>query len=276
LVAAGSQAAFHRGLLPRTPFSGRALYGTAWLPSSKGPSRTTFIGEMGHPKAALVTQKLVSTWGPATVTMLGIAGGIDKDLSVGDAVVATVVDSYTERLKAVPGKRRKGFIFEFGGEVYRCSPDLVNKVRHFEFASSEAHQRWVDRCAEHLGAQIAGEQRGQLIEKNLLRPTVVVKSGHLASGPIVGAAKPFLAWLKGRDRTYLALEMEAGGLMAAVAEGADVKRTLILRGISDYGDERKAKLDKIRAGALRRYAMRNVISLLWALLESDTLPRHSR
>src|SRR5262249_31989123 len=40
VVAAGGPAAFHRQLLPRTPFSGRALYKTAWRLSSKGPSRT--------------------------------------------------------------------------------------------------------------------------------------------------------------------------------------------------------------------------------------------
>jgi nucleoside phosphorylase len=187
-----------------------------------------------------------------------------------------VVDSYAERGKAVPGKRRGGFDLEFAGEVYRCSNDLINKVRHFEFSNAEAYQRWRQRCAEHLESLFTKEQREQLAEAKLVRPTVALKTGHIASGPIVGAAKPFIDWLKGRDRTYLALEMEAGGLMAAVSEKADVKRTLILRGISDYGDERKPELDKVRDGALRRYAMQNVIRLLWALLESATLPRERR
>jgi nucleoside phosphorylase len=235
----------------------------------------TFIGEMGHPKAALVTEKLVSSWAPATVAMLGIAGGIDKDVSVGDAVVAAVVDSYAERAKAVAGKGRRGFNLEFAGEVYRCSPDLINKLRHFEFSTPKTHQRWLEGCSERLEALIPEAKRTPLMAGKLLRPTAAVKVGHLASGPIVGTAQPFIDWLKKRDRSYLALEMEAGGLMAAVSEKADARRTLILRGISDYADERKAELDKLGDGILRRYAMQNVIRLLWALLESDTLPRNN-
>jgi nucleoside phosphorylase len=256
--------------------TGRSFYSFE-QPSSdpKRPYRcvATFIGQMGHPKAALVTEKLVSSWSPATVVMLGIAGGIDKDLSVGDVVVPSTVDSYADRGKAVPAKRRKGFNIQFAGEVYRCSPDLINRLQHFEFSKAEAHARWLQTCAAHLQSLVPQHQREQLAEAKLLRRTVALRTGHIASGPFVGAAKPFLDWLKGRDRTYLALDMEAGGLMAAVSEKVDLTRTLILRGISDYGDERKAELDKVRDGALRRYAMRNTFSLLWALLESDCLPR---
>src|SRR4051812_30953660 len=40
LVQAGGTAAFHRQFLPRTPFTGRALYEITWPPSSKGHSRS--------------------------------------------------------------------------------------------------------------------------------------------------------------------------------------------------------------------------------------------
>ena len=49
-------------------------------------------------------------------------------------------------------------------------------------------------------------------------------------------------------------------------------RTLIIRGISDYGDKRKKQLDKVGEGALRRYAMRNATRLLFQLLETGVLP----
>jgi nucleoside phosphorylase len=233
----------------------------------------TFVGEMGHTKAALVTDSLLRRWAPGTVVLLGIAGGIDQDLSVGDTIAATTVDSYIERAKAAPHRGRKGFQLNFAGEVYRCSPELSTKLQHFEFSNPDVYRRWKESCAAQLAALVADDQRNQLIGAKLLRPTVVVKVGHLASGPIVGATKPFIDRLKQRDRTYLALEMEAGGLMAAVSEKPSIKRTLVLRGISDYADERKEELDTIRDGALRRYAMQNVIHLLWALLESDTIPR---
>ena len=99
--------------------------------------------------------------------------------------------------------------------------------------------------------------------------------GHLASGPTVGAAPAFKDWLKTRDRKYLALEMETGGLMAAVYEQADPKRTLILRGISDDGDEHKEELDKMGEGAFRRYAMHNAIQLLWRFFDAGILPHNT-
>jgi nucleoside phosphorylase len=234
----------------------------------------TFAGEMGHPKTALVTDNLLSRWNPGTVVLLGIAGGISKDVSAGDVVVATTVDSYSERGKATP-RGEKGFHLEYGGEVYRCSSELSARVQHFEFSESQAHQRWLQCCSTQRNSLISEEQQEQLIKATLLRTSAALKLGHIASGPTVGATKPFIERLKQRDRNYLALEMEAGGLMAAVSEKANVKRTLILRGISDYADERKEDLDMFGGGAIRRYAMRNVISLLWALLETDTLPRQT-
>ncbi len=60
--------------------------------------------------------------------------------------------------------------------------------------------------------------------------------------------------------------------MAAVYEQADPKRTLVIRGISDDGDEHKKELDAIENGAFRRYAMRNAIQLLWRFFDAGILP----
>lgn len=82
----------------------------------------------------------------------------------------------------------------------------------------------------------------------------------------------FIKWLKdNRDRNYLALEMESGGILSA-AHTRDVA-TLVIRGISDYSDIAKAELDQVKGGALRRYAMINATLLLWALMEGQLLRR---
>ena len=54
------------------------------------------------------------------------------------------------------------------------------------------------------------------------------------------------------------------------------KRALAIRGISDLGDDRKKELDAIEDGLLRRYAMRNAVRLLWALMDAEALPRNPR
>jgi hypothetical protein len=97
--------------------------------------------------------------------------------------------------------------------------------------------------------------------------------GHIASGPVVAASQSFIEHaVKGRYRKFLALEMESGGILAAIYEVTDPRKSLVLRGISDYGDGRKSQLDKIGAGSLRRYAVNNAMQFLWRLMEAGEIP----
>ena len=115
------------------------------------------------------------------------------------------------------------------------------------------------------------------MEEGLVRGAPSITDAHLASGPVVGAAQQFTEWLRSkRDRNLKALEMESAGLMAAAVRRVEPARTLIIRGISDYGDKRKEQLDKVGEGALRRYAMRNATRLLFHLLETGVLPGLAR
>ncbi len=232
----------------------------------------TFAGEIGLVKASLITQRLISQWRPRTLVMLGIAAALSKDVRIGDVVIASQVDAYLENSKAIPATGRDGYVFSFSGEVYRSSSDLLNTIRNFEFAHGEFFQDWQARCTQELHQFLPKEILEQLTARKRLRDQVQMFDGHLASGPTVGAALDFKDWLKTRDRKYLALEMEAGGLMAAVYDQADPKRTLVLRGISDDGDEHKEELDKMGEGAFRRYAMRNAIQLLWRFFNAGILP----
>ncbi len=145
-------------------------------------------------------------------------------------------------------------------------------ARNFKFVHRKAFLDWQAHCARELRRLLPGEKLKDLIVNGMLRDRVQMTEGHLASGSTVGASRAFTDWLKTRDRAYLALEMEAAGLMAAVYKQTDPKHTLVLRAISDYGDERKEELDKVRKGALRRYAMHNAIHLLWRFFDAGILP----
>jgi nucleoside phosphorylase len=204
--------------------------------------------------------------------MLGIAAGIHKDMRVGDVVAASQVDHYLDGAKARPGKTPGTFELLPGGSVYRTDHGLVNGIRNLKFARPESYQHWRRSRAEVLAELLPDAHvRESLRQRGLIRSEPELHDVHLASGDIVGAAREFTAWLQQRDRNLKALDMESAGLMAAAVRHADPKRTLILRGISDFGDERKSELDATGAGALRSYAMRNAIELLWALLETDIL-----
>jgi nucleoside phosphorylase len=231
----------------------------------------TFMGEMGPTRAALATERLIQHWAPESIAMLGIAAGIHPDLKLGDVVAVTQIDSYLEAVKAVGADTASGFQLQHAGEVYRAPQDMVSILRNLEFSHSAGHERWSTTCAAGLTGSVA--HHADLVAQGLVRQRPQLQDAHIASGPIVGAARGFVEWLHRRDRSCKALEMEAGGLMAAAHTRAGTTRTLVLRGISDFGDERKQELDRLGGGALRQYAMRNATRLLWTLLEEGLLPR---
>ncbi len=238
----------------------------------------TFVGQMGSLKAGLMTQKLLHDWKPRTLVMLGIAAALDSEVKPGDVVIASQVDAYLENAKAVraPGKQR--FALQPAGEVYRASSPLLRAAQNFEFAQKHRYHTWQKSSAQQLRRLLGSAKREDLLSENFLRGSARIHIGHVASGSTVSASHAFRDWLKMRDRKYLALEMEAAGFLAAAYEQGQMLQTLILRAISDFGDERKSELDKIKTqdtiedGALRRYGLFNAIQLLWSFLDAGLLP----
>lgn len=229
------------------PETGVTDYLFQWGSTNPYQCAATFIGDMGTDKAALATDRFNKRRQPKTIVMLGIAGGIDKDVKLGDVVVATSVNNYLSKGKAVPGAG-ESFTFSPGGDPYRCSYELVQSALHLEFAHYQLYQQWQANSQQKLTEAVACEHRTKLLQQGYVREKAEFIQGPIASGPVVGAAKEFITWLKQIDRNYLALEMEGGGMLGAVYSQADPKKTLILRGISDFGDERKQELDKIGTG----------------------------
>jgi nucleoside phosphorylase len=226
----------------------------------------TLVGGMGHSKAGLAAQKLIHDYKPHTLVILGLAASLSADIKLGDAVVADVVDAYMENSRA---EGQDAFVLKFGGEPYRSSADWVKHALNFRFAFRENFKSWQEQSATELLRVIPDEGHLlKLVADGTIRERVDIFIGHLASGSTVGASTAFTAWLKGRDRKYIALEMESAGVMAAAWDAVRPVQTLVLRAISDFGDERKAALDQINGGAFRRYAIRNAIHLLWHFLDT--------
>lgn len=226
------------------------------------------IGSMGPTAGAITAQRALASLRPATVVLIGIAAGIDADVRVGDVIVADVVDAYLEHAKATPNADG-GFELRLAGEPYRTSAALRTAVQHFEFEHAGLWREWRD--AGHAALPDAVQQDPRVGE--LVADLPALHVGHLASGPVVGAAAAFTELLKRRDRKYLGLEMEAAGLLVAVHRPGVHAESLVIRGVSDLGDERKRCLDAVGAGSLRRLAMGNAQRALWALLAAGALAR---
>ncbi len=230
----------------------------------------TLIGDMGPDKAALAAERFIIRRRPKSIVMLGIAAGVDDDVKLGDVVVGTHVAKYLDRSKAVEGEGET-FDIQPGGESYPCSEHLIQAARNLEFAHDKIYRDWIRRGREDRKKTIPRENALKLRGKNWLRERPRFEYGPIASGPVVAASGNFLAWLKKVNRNYLALEMESGGVLAAIYGRSDPRRSLVLRGISDFGDKRKKMFDKIGKGGIRAYAMKNAIRLLWSFLDAKIL-----
>jgi nucleoside phosphorylase len=230
------------------------------------------VGGMGNERSVFWAQKLNEAMRPSILVNIGIAGGIHEDVRLGDVIVANQVENYLSDARAVPVKDGNGFVLDLAGDAFKTDASLVSIIQNFEFSHSGAFLAWRNEC-KRASQEIPSEKREMLIAKEFLRAEPRIEEGHVASGPIVGAAAAFVSWLKGKgDRSYLALEMESAGGGLAIHESATSTRHLVIRGISDFGDERKKELDSIGRGGVRNLAMQNATRLLITILQSVRMP----
>lgn len=229
----------------------------------------TLVGEMGTNRTGVVTEKMLARWDPEVVAVVGIAGGIHKDVRLGDVVVASEVSNYIEGAKAVDSA--SGISFERGSDSFKARDLLLNRVRNFEFANRASFQKWEASCERRCTA--LGIEVDPLRTSDLLRAKPAQHEGHVASGPAVVTSSAFVSWIRGGDRACMCVEMESGGAMITGHMDPSQRDVIIIRALSDFADERKAALDKIGGGALRRYAMENALDFLWGLIEAGVLPR---
>ena len=226
------------------------------------------VGAMGTGDAQLVADRAIERWHPGVAVWVGIAAGIHKDIRLADVIVPDQIDGYDANLKAVDDGDG-GVEFKERGEVFRADHVLVQAVQNLRFAHKAAYDGWTRACGEDLAAKLARRDTTELV--NVVRPNPRIKVGHIASGNVVGAAEAFTARLHRRDSALLGIEMETAGLTRAAHKRAEAVRVLALRGVSDFGDGRKASLDGVGGGLFRRVAMRNATRLLLTLLEVGLL-----
>jgi nucleoside phosphorylase len=247
----------------RYPFSvpGSALRGVAVVLFGMGPTLT-----------AVQAANLLGRFDLPVLALVGIAGALDRDLRLGDVVVASLVDPYLDRAKARPGPDGEGIELDSGGSAWQAGRNVVSFANNFRYraAEHEEYAGWRSRARARRDAQgLPGD--GALARDE---PDYTVDA--VASGDIVAASAEFSRWLRGHHRRCAAIEMEASGVAQAVYEHGQADM-LVVRGISDFADERKAALDSAEAadashGAWRRYAALNAADLLAAMLRDPDFP----
>ncbi len=228
--------------------------------------------DMGTTQTGVAATTLLDRHQVQVLALIGIAGALDGEFRLGDVVVASSVDQYLHRAMATPGAIAGSFDFDSGSAVWRAGRDVVAFANNFKYLAggNGGYSGWRDRGRQRrevIGLPDDGKQARD-------RPDYFVAA--VASGEIIDAAPAFSRWLSGHHRQCGAIEMEAGGVAHAVYQHGHTEM-IIVRGISDFADDRKLELDAAAApgaerGAWRRYAALNAADLLAAMVRSAGFP----
>jgi len=187
----------------------------AWLPDSGGRRvRVAAVQALrpGNEQAALAYRGLVEAYHPATVLLVGVAGGVGRRVRIGDVVIADQVIAYDARRETPDGALRRGV-----GQT--VSADLGHRLNEFVRAVPADHLRTVN-----------GPFR--------------LHRGPIGSGNAVvtDANSEIRRWLHDFHEKVLAVETESAGVAESFHESLSrdgVRGWLAIRGISDTADVTK-------------------------------------
>ncbi|MFF9280894.1 5'-methylthioadenosine/S-adenosylhomocysteine nucleosidase [Streptomyces griseosporeus] len=172
------------------------LDGTAWRVA------VAELGEGALNTAALATQ-LVDWLRPEVLLFVGVAGGLRKDLEIGDVVVGT-------KVYAIQGGKQTPEGFHTRPEVWHGSHRLVQAARSAlrELKDVRAHRKPIA-----VGDVVLADDRSAIAE-----------------------------FIRQHYNDAYAIEMEGSGASHAALINGQLD-ALVIRGISDHADARKAEAD---------------------------------
>ncbi|MFA6309956.1 MAG: HD domain-containing protein [Sterolibacterium sp.] len=228
------------------------------------------LGAQGELRAAMYVERLLSQCSPQLVVSIGISGMLSSDIRIGDVVVPQRVDGYMFRARAQPpGRDLVGDRFElvWGGGEFPTS------VRAWQALESVQRDRphLIEEVEAKSGAEFDAAMRSttkpMLISKGLVNEHVRLHiGGTTAGGPILSASSTFKKQLAKRNRNYLALDMESAAIAEVVSTRDPRPELVIVRGISDPGDEDKRFIEDTTRGKARDIAMRHASRVLRLVL----------
>jgi nucleoside phosphorylase len=242
------------------------------VPGSSVKGIAVVLFEMGPASSAVAATRLLSSYNIRVLALVGIAGALSTKLHLGDVVIASSIDEYLYGAKATPDATGHGVEFELGGVAWQATPEIVSYANNFRYLTDTGagFTSWRERAKDRRDPGLAAAIPAMADDY----PDYLV--GAIATGEIVSAAESFARWLRRTNRFRAAIEMEAGGAARAIYRDRRA-HLVVVRGVSDFSDERKCDLDATNTlganiGAWRRYAMNNAVDLFAALVANPQFP----
>ena len=173
----------------------------------------TALAAMGNISAAVRTTRCIQALKPHYVLIVGIAGGVEGEVNLGDVVVSNQV-IYYEHAKETPSgsepRVREGTV----------DPLLLDRASNYD-------TEWRNLIRAERPTEVKSAE------------TPEVHFGLIASGEKVIADSDRTNALRRLYPKLCAIEMESYGAAAAAAESDFRPRFIAIQGISDYADAQK-------------------------------------
>lgn len=105
----------------------------------------SLVGEMGPLAASHATHRLLENTDVQLLVMIGTAGALDDDLSIGDVAVATEINEYQANSRAETAK--EGYEFVYSGNHWPLAYRIRQALANFEFSARGPYEGWRARAA---------------------------------------------------------------------------------------------------------------------------------
>ncbi|MDN7695053.1 5'-methylthioadenosine/S-adenosylhomocysteine nucleosidase [Burkholderia cenocepacia] len=200
----------------------------AQLQTTKGNLATCTIatfGSAGNVDAAATTATLLMEFRPKLVIMIGIAAGLRKKTALGDVVISDRVVAYEGAALVAGG------LTEARPETYRpafgIQQDVSNYLASARSVTERLTQAWKKQGLQYPETSKAGD----------VATEVMPKAATIASGEKLFRDPEKFRQLRELHGKVEVAEMEAVGIFAACTQHG--VPSLVIRGISDFGDTKK-------------------------------------
>jgi nucleoside phosphorylase/CheY-like chemotaxis protein len=191
---------------------------------------------MGMTASAVVSIKLIASFRPRYLAMVGIAAGIEGRCKIGDVIVAD--PSWDWGSGKIASGRSKS---DFQQAPYQVAVDSFVRAKLDVF--------------ERDGAALDSIRR--LWKSSSIEQVLRLRVGPVASGAAVLADKKTTRQIMKQHRKLLAVEMETYGVYAAAQEASlPQPKVFSMKSICDYADEKKGDEYQAYAAFTSAHALR--------------------
>lgn len=193
------------------------------------------IGHAGNYDAATVTANFIGTLKPDMMILMGIAAGMKNKVKIGDVILSERVVAYESA--AIDTGPTGEAVEQPRPDIHRLPYTVVQNVSAY-LAYMEAdrlHKRFIN-----LGWDIPRPPRGRKRDYNsFVASTITARQETIASGEKLLRHPTVLYQVQNIHNKTKVGEMEAAGFVTACNHQNPPIPWLVIRGISDFGDNFK-------------------------------------